>query len=77
MVGLAEIRIDADLGGTPTILRLFQESKDPPQRLSAWDQAFLHSLYTSSQASVMQTSTIKTSMLKRIAPQSGQSAPNN
>jgi hypothetical protein len=69
MVGLAEIRVDADLGETPTILQLFQESKNPPQGLSAWDQAFLYSLYNTRQASVLQASSIKTSMLKRIAPQ--------
>lgn len=68
MVGFTEIRIDADLGGAPTILRLFQESTDSPQGLSAWDQAFLDSVYNTSQASVLQTSSIKTSMLKRIAP---------
>jgi hypothetical protein len=68
MVGLAEIRSDADLADTPTILRLFQDSNNPPQGLSAWDEAFLYSLYHTDQASVLQTSSIKTSMLKRIAP---------
>jgi hypothetical protein len=69
MLGLAEIRADADLGGAPTILRLFQESKNPPQGLSAWDQTFLYSLYNTKQESVLQASSIVTSMLKSIAPQ--------
>jgi hypothetical protein len=69
MAGLAEVRVDADLGEAPTILRLFEESTNPPQGLSAWDQDFLYSLYSTSQQSVLQASSIKTSMLKRIAPQ--------
>jgi hypothetical protein len=69
MVGLAEVRVDADLGEAPTILRLFKESTHPPQGLSAWDQDFLYSLYNTSQQSVLQASSIKTSMLKRIALQ--------
>lgn len=68
MVGLAEVRLDADLGEAPSILKLFQGSKDAPQGLSSWDQAFLYSLYNTSQASVMQTSELKTHMVKQIAP---------
>jgi hypothetical protein len=67
MAGLAEIRVDADLGGTPTILRLFHDSKEPPQALSPWDQAFLYSLYNTSQASTLQASTITLDMVKQIA----------
>jgi len=68
MIGLAQIRTDADLGQIPTILRLFQDPQDPPQAMSTWDEAFLHSLYGTSQASVTQRSLIKTRMLDRIAP---------
>jgi hypothetical protein len=68
MLGLAQIRLDADLADTPTILRVFQETKNPPQGLSSWDQAFLYSLYNTSRASVMQESIITDSMLERIAP---------
>lgn len=67
--GLAEVRPDAELGDAPSILRLFQDSDaSPPPGMSAWDEAFLYSLYNTSQASVMQASSIKTSMLQRIAP---------
>ncbi len=66
MAGLAEIRVDADLGGAPTILRLFHDSKNPPRALSSWDQAFLFSLYNTSQASTLQASTIKLGMIKQI-----------
>jgi hypothetical protein len=68
MVGLAEIDPDADLGDTPSILSVFKPSREPPQGLSSWDRAFLYSLYNSSQASVMQTSMIKTGMLKQVTP---------
>lgn len=66
MVGLAQIRDDADFAGIPTILRLFQDPREPPQGLSPWDQAFLYSLYQTNQVSVMQPSAIRMTMLKRI-----------
>lgn len=66
LVGLAEIHLDGDVGTTQTILRLFRDSSNPPQELSEWDHAFLYSLYNTSQASVMQASSIKQSMVKRI-----------
>src|ERR1700730_6307985 len=69
MVGLAEIRLDSDLGSTPTILRLFDKGGDSvPESISGWDQAFLKSLYGTEQKSVMQVSEIETSMLKILAP---------
>jgi hypothetical protein len=69
LVGLAEVRPDAELGDAPSILRLFDDSgESQPAGLSAWDQAFLYSLYNTSRASVMQASLIKTSMLQRMAP---------
>jgi hypothetical protein len=68
MVGLAQIRLDKDTGwGTaPTILSLFRESDAPPQGLSRWDRAFLESLYTTTQASVLQVSAIKSKMFEEI-----------
>jgi hypothetical protein len=69
MVGLAEVRLDSDLGSTPTILRLFDKGGESvPQSLSDWDQAFLESLYGTEQKSMMQVSEIETSMLKILAP---------
>jgi hypothetical protein len=69
MVGLAEVRLDSDLGLTPTILRLFDKAGDSvPQSISGWDQAFLKSLYGTQQKGVMQVSEIETSMLKILAP---------
>jgi hypothetical protein len=68
MVGLAEVNQDAEVGPVPTILRLFRENRDPPQALSAWDQAFLASLYGAEQASVMEESRMKRSMVSTLAP---------
>jgi hypothetical protein len=68
MVGLAEVNQDAEVGPVPTILRLFRASTDPPQALSAWDQAFLASLYSVDQTSVLEQPMIKRSMVSTLAP---------
>jgi len=68
MVGLAEVNQDAEVGPVPTILRLFRPNPDPPQALSAWDQAFLASLYGVDQASVVEQPMMKRSMVSTLAP---------
>jgi len=68
MAGLAEVNLDAQVS-VPTILTVFRDNQEhPPQGLSGWDQAFLHSLYNVNQASVVQLPMMKASMLKSIAP---------
>lgn len=67
MVGLAEVNQDAAVGTVPTILRLFRASPDPPQRLSAWDEAFLASLYAVDQASVVEQPMMKRQMVSSLA----------
>jgi hypothetical protein len=67
MVGLAQIRPNADMGTAPTILSVFGKADPRPQGLSPWDQSFLHSLYTTNQSSVLQVSMIKTDMFEQIA----------
>jgi len=68
MAGLAEINLDARVS-VPTILTVFRDNQEhPPQGLSSWDQAFLRSLYTVNQASVVQIPMMKGSMLKSILP---------
>jgi hypothetical protein len=63
MISLARIRSDAELGAAPTILRLFEAApQDRPQQLSAWDRAFLASLYATDSANTMQVSEIKERM---------------
>ena len=66
MVGLAQVRADADSSEAPSILSLFGKPDPRPQGLSPWDQSFLHGLYTTNQSSVLQLITIKTSMFKQI-----------
>jgi hypothetical protein len=66
MVGLAQIRLDANTGTAPTILGLFQASDSPPQGLSLWDRSFLEGLYSTDQASVLQVNAIKSRMFDKI-----------
>jgi len=67
MVGLAEVNQDAKVGTVPTILRLFRAESDPPPRLSAWDEAFLASLYAVDQASVVEQPMMKRQMVSSLA----------
>ena len=65
MVGMAEVDLDGDWGDAPTILQLFADSGDGgPQRMSAWDRAFLNALYSTSQNSRWQRSAITQSMVR-------------
>jgi hypothetical protein len=68
MAGLAELRLDANVGDAPTILHLFWGSgKTPPPGLSAFDQAFLKALYHTDQADRSQLSEIKISVVRDVA----------
>jgi hypothetical protein len=66
MIGLAQIRVQADTGTAPSILHLFQGSDPQPPGLSPWDEAFLHSLYTTEQSSVVEVPIIEGRMFKQI-----------
>jgi hypothetical protein len=69
MVGLTEVRQDADLGSVPSILRLFgPASSAAPAGLSAWDQAYLKALYSSDQSDRLQLSVIKTRVVRDLLP---------
>ena len=69
MLGLAEIRDDADVGNAPSILHLFSRSmKDRPAGLSAWDEAFLKALYHTEQTDKQQLAEIKTAMIDGLVP---------
>jgi hypothetical protein len=69
MAGLAQIKLDPNLGDDPTILRLFDAD---PQTASAgltdWDVAFLKSFYATEQKSMLQRSSIAEGMIHTIAP---------
>ncbi len=67
LIGLAELRLDANVGDAITILHLFSASgKAPPPGLSPWDQYFLKALYHTEQSDVMQLSEIKISIVRDV-----------
>jgi hypothetical protein len=69
MVGLAEIRADADQADASTILHLFVSSESArPAGLSRWDQAFLKALYRTEHNDRQQLEEIKTAVAAAIAP---------
>jgi hypothetical protein len=71
MVGLAEIKIDANASDTPSILQLFSKPETPtPPGLSAWDVAFLNGLYHTEHLDQRQISAVKTAMVRELAPPS-------
>jgi hypothetical protein len=67
MTGLAEITLNNDFGDASTILQLFRAGAESrPEGLTVWDRAFLKSLYTTSQADVMQLSEMETAEVRYI-----------
>jgi hypothetical protein len=69
MAGLAQIRLDAKLDDTSTILQLFLNAgKAPANGLSSWDQAYLKALYHTQHSEKMQLSEIMIAMMHEIAP---------
>ena len=69
MVGLAQLNVDANMDGSPSILSLFDSPEgERPQELSTWDKAYLKGLYATMQHSKLQRSLIASSMVKDIAP---------
>ncbi|HEV7357506.1 MAG TPA: hypothetical protein VGN99_05890 [Steroidobacteraceae bacterium] len=70
MVGLAQIKSDAKVSDTPSILQLFSDAGRPaPTGLTQWDQAFLKGLYHTEHLNRRQISAVKTTMIQDIAPQ--------
>jgi hypothetical protein len=69
IAGLAQIRLDANVGTAPTILHLFTDSANSASPgLSPWDAAFLKALYHTEQSDKMQLSEIKLSILHDVVP---------
>lgn len=67
MVGLAEIRADANVGDAPTILRLFSDAAHAPaEGLSAWDTAYLKALYHTDHSGRTQFLDVGKSMVEEI-----------
>ncbi|HUN25939.1 MAG TPA: hypothetical protein VMU67_06480 [Steroidobacteraceae bacterium] len=69
MVGLARLKATEGLGDVPTILKLFDGTPQAaPAGLSAWDLAFLKSLYATEQRSKVQRALIAQQMVRSIVP---------
>ena len=69
MVGLAQIRLDANVGNATTILQAFSSrEKTPAEGLSPWDQAYLKALYHTQHTDKTQRLAIARSMAHEIAP---------
>ena len=68
MVGLAQIRPQANVSGAPTILNLFDASGKAPPALTAWDESFLKALYHTRITDKAQMAEIKTAMVQDVAP---------
>jgi hypothetical protein len=69
MAGLAQIKLNPQLGDAPTILTLFDKPpQDTSMSLTEWDQSFLKAFYASEQKSVIQRSAIARDMVSRMAP---------
>jgi len=70
MCALSRIKPRTTFGDAPTILKLFDgPATQAPASLSAWDQAFLESLYHTDSTSTMQRQMIVTRMMSHIVPQ--------
>jgi len=68
LVGLADVRLDVDPGGAPSILRLFAGSGTPPPGMTLWDRALLYSLYNTRQRDKQQVGEMESTIVRRIAP---------
>jgi hypothetical protein len=68
MVGLAQIRPQANVTGAPTILNLFDVSGKAPPALTAWDESFLKAVYQTRITDKAQMAEIKTAMVQDVAP---------
>lgn len=69
MLGLAEIKPTARFGDAPTVLKLFDAApREAPAGMTAWDRAYLKSLYATEQSSNVQRALITQAMLREIVP---------
>jgi len=68
MVGLAQIRPEANVIEAPSILNLFAGSGKAPAGLTAWDESFLKAVYGTRITDRSQLAEIKTAMVQDVAP---------
>ena len=68
MVGLAQIRPEANVRQAPTILNLFAAEGKAPPGLTAWDVSFLKAMYTTRVTDRAQIAAIQSAMVQDVAP---------
>jgi hypothetical protein len=68
MVGLVQMRPQANVSDAPTILNLFAGTGKAPPGLTAWDEAFLKAVYATRITDKAQIAAIKTAMVQDVAP---------
>lgn len=68
MIGLAQIRPEANVIEAPSILNLFAGDGKAPPGLTSWDESFLKAVYETRITDRAQIAAIKTSMVQNIAP---------
>jgi hypothetical protein len=68
MIGLAQIRPDANVIEAPSILNLFAGSGKAPPGLTSWDESFLKAVYETRITDRAQMAAIKTAMVQAVAP---------
>jgi hypothetical protein len=67
MAGLAKLKPDAQLGDTPTVLRLFDGTpRAGPAGMTDWDRAFLKSLYATEQRLKQQRQEVANTMVREL-----------
>ena len=68
MIGLAQLRPEANVSEAPSILNLFAGSGKAPPGLTSWDESFLKALYDTRITDRAQLAAIKTAMVQDVAP---------
>jgi hypothetical protein len=67
MAGLAKLKPDAQLGDTPTILKLLDGApRAAPAGMTDWDRAFLKSLYSAEQRLKQQRRQVANTMVRQL-----------
>jgi hypothetical protein len=68
MVGLVQLRPQANVDYAPSILNLFAGAGKAPPGLTAWDESFLKAVYATRITDKAQIAAIKTAMVQDVAP---------
>jgi hypothetical protein len=68
MIGLAQIRSEANVIEAPSILNLFAGPGKAPPGLTSWDESFLKAVYETRITDRTQLAAIKSAMVQDVAP---------